>query len=168
MDWMWLAGSGIAVYAVLVAGLEWSAGRRQGRERRTASVVHRRSSDGHGVQLTCHRLLPDAGALGITILNEGPAIAREVQVRARFAAGQARASGVRATIGPREAVTFRIDLAPAGFLAAGETPVRLTYAWRDDAGPHAAPVALRMVGVWPGGPRLVRDRTPKPPWRARG
>lgn len=157
VDWRWVAGPVIAAGTVIFGGLQWWVGHVSRKESRSAAVVNRYYSDGHGVQLTSNRQLPELGAFGVTVFNEGPAIARRVRVTATFAGGQLRGSGMRWTIEPNDEVTFEIDLAPAAFLTGGDTPVVLAIDWDDGNGSHRTPVALRMTGTWPTEPKLVRD-----------
>ncbi len=91
-----------------------------------------------------------SGLIGIFLVNDGPAVAHDMQLHAMFPNGTRRSSELHRTLTAHKELTLYAQVVPPDF---GENdPVHLHYsiAYRDGNGAQALECNVRLEGGWKG------------------
>jgi hypothetical protein len=119
------------------------------REERAARVVHR-MGETTGSAIPVDRL-GNFSRLGARIANEGPSLARDVELHITFPDGSTRSSGTRTSLEPNVEYSPKVEIYP--FDLGPETtrtfPFKVSY--RDGNGPQEFGFKIRLEGTWEGG-----------------
>lgn len=91
-----------------------------------------------------------SGLLGVFLVNEGPAVAREVQLFATFPNGAIRNSEGRRSLSAHREMTLFAQVIPQDFGSAVTMDVLYRVAYRDGNGEQALERKVRLDGGWKG------------------
>jgi hypothetical protein len=91
-----------------------------------------------------------SGLIGIFLVNEGPAPAHAMQLRATFPNGTRRSSEIHRTLSAHKEVTLFAQVVPADFGADDPLHVLYQIAYQDGNGEQAFERDIRVEGGWKG------------------
>ena len=91
-----------------------------------------------------------SGLLGIFLVNEGPAVARDIQLFTTFPNGAARNSEAHRSLSAHKEITLFAQVVPRDFGSAVTMDVQFRVTYRDGNGEQALERKVRLDGGWKG------------------
>jgi hypothetical protein len=91
-----------------------------------------------------------SGLLGIFLVNEGPAVARELRLRATFPNGATRGSEIHRTLSAQKELTLYAQVVPPDFGTDDTLHVLYQIAYQDGNGDQEIARTIRVEGGWKG------------------
>jgi hypothetical protein len=91
-----------------------------------------------------------SGLIGVFVVNEGPAVARELRLSATFPGGAVRSSETHRSLSARKEMTLFAQVLPQDFGPGASLDVLYRVAYRDGNGEQILERNVRLDGGWKG------------------
>lgn len=119
-----------------------------GNDAQTANLVVR-SGSGFGEALPTNQG-SGSGLIGVFVMNQGPAVARDLRLSATFPGGVVRSSEPHRSLSAHKEMTLFAQVLPQDFGPGASLDVLYQVAYRDGSGEQVLERNVRLEGGWKG------------------